>query len=398
MPVLITLIAPGFEQGGTRYHDAITFTRITLPFLPMISLVALWAAVSHAHDRFLGGAIAPIILNLFLIGGALICGLAAGLKALPLAIAVPLSGIFQMVFLLRELKRIGRLPQWRIIPKITAASHKMWKSFFVAILGAGGMQINLLVDTILASLLPVGSIAALYYADRIAQLPLGVIGIALGTALLPRLARFEVEGDRIKVIETLAKGCQLGMFFAIPSMVAVLLIAEHIIGGLFAYGAFDKGQIAPVSMVLMAYGVGIPAFILVKILQSAFFAADDPRTPMLITLIAIVINVVLSVMLMRLIGVVGIALATSIASWTTATLMLIVLGRRKRINISMLSGATKILLAIAVMAVLLQLGKMVFISMPLSIKAIELLLLVVLGMIGYFGSIHLLKAWPSMRT
>ena len=259
------------------------------------------------------------------------------------------------------------------------------------------MQINLLVDTILASLLPIGSIAALYYADRIAQLPLGVIGIALGTALLPRLARFEVEGDRIKVVETLAKGCQLGMFFAIPSMVAVLLIAEYIIGGLFAYGAFNKEQITPVAMVLMAYGVGIPAFILVKILQSAFFAADDPRTPMLITLVAIVINVVLSIMLMRLIGVMGIALATSIASWTTATLMLIVLGRRKRINLTMLGGVGKILLAIAVMAVILQLGKMVFISMPLPIKAIELLLLVVLGMIGYFGSIHLLKAWPSWQ-
>ena len=270
MPYVIGVLAPGFTSDDGRYETAIMLGRITMPYLPMISMVAFWAALTNANNRFLGGAAAPIILNIMLMAGAIIGSLSAAMGALPVAVAVPIAGIFQMLLMRRMLAAIDKSPRWGFWPKVSKAGKAMWRKFWAAALGAGGMQLNLLVDTILASLLPVGAISSLYYADRIAQLPLGIIGIALGTALLPRLSKLEAEGKTDDVRAVIARGLRLGLFFALPAMVGAIILAEPIISGLFGYGAFAATMITPTAQVLMAYALGIPFFVMAKIFSLRF--------------------------------------------------------------------------------------------------------------------------------
>ncbi|MGC6484734.1 MAG: murein biosynthesis integral membrane protein MurJ [Candidatus Puniceispirillales bacterium] len=400
MPVVITMLAPGFDQEGERYGQAITLARITMPFLPMISLVAFWAAITNAHNRFLGGAAAPVILNLALIGGALGCGILGSSGAVPLAVSVPLAGVIQLVFMRHMLGRINKVPAFLWWPRLLEQSRRMWRNFFSAAIGAGAMQINLLVDTILASTLPAGAIAGLYYADRIAQLPLGIIGIALGTALLPRLSHLEADNHHEGVRRVLARGFQTGLFFGLPAATASILLAEPIIAGLFAYGAFAPSRIEPVSWILMAYGAGIPAFILAKIIQPAFFAANDPKTPLRVAMLTIAVNIGLSLTLMQVLGAAGIALATSLSSWLSVVIMVVLLFRRNRLDGRIAETFGRVLISTFVM------GAVLAVAMALMAQAggvlgyafVRLVLLVIAGLLTYLGLSRLLKAWPKDET
>ncbi|XDZ65577.1 murein biosynthesis integral membrane protein MurJ [Alphaproteobacteria bacterium LSUCC0684] len=397
MPLVITFLAPGFTDEGGRFETAVLLARITMPYLPMISLVALWAAITNASNHFFGGAAAPVLLNLVLMAGAVMAGLLAGVGAVPVAVAVPVAGLFQMVLLQRMLVRVDRLPRWMILPRISDAGRRMWRSFFSAAIGAGGMQINLLVDTILASLLPIGAISALYFADRIAQLPLGIIGIALGTALLPQLSRLEASGDGEAVIRTMGKAIYLGMFFALPAMAGAICLAEEIIGGLFAYGAFDPARITPVAEVLIAYGVGIPAFILAKIMQPAFYAAHDPKTPLKISFATILINLVASLLLMRVLGAAGLALATALASWVSVLVMGAILNRRGRLHFSSFKGLGRIALISLAMAAVIIMSKGFVLDAVAGIpfgRTFGLAGLVLIGGAVYFGLAGLAGALP----
>ena len=397
MPVVISLIAPGFDPAGPRYQQAIDLGRLTMAFLPMISLVAFWAAITNAHNRFVGGAAAPVILNLCLIGGALGCGVVASSGAVPLALAVPVAGVFQLLFMMRMLHRIDKMPSWRWLPQLLEPARRMWRQFLSAALGAGAMQINLLVDTILASLLPAGAIAGLYYADRIAQLPLGIIGIALGTALLPRLSHLEAADDAEGVRRVLARGCQTGLFFALPAAVGAVILAEPIIAGLFAYGAFSPDRVSDVAMILIAYGIGIPAFVLAKIIQPAYFAANDPQTPLRVAILTIGVNIILSISLMRVFGAAGIALATSLASWLSVLIMAVLLFRRNRIDRRAGETLFRVVLATAIMAAVLSFGMVMtsFAEGLLGIAFLRLLVLVVAGLGVYLAMTRMLRAWPK---
>jgi putative peptidoglycan lipid II flippase len=397
MPVVIGLLAPGFDQGSERYEQTIKLARITMPFLPMISLVAFWAAITNAHNRFLGGAAAPVILNLCLIGGALACGLLGAFGAVPLAISVPLAGMLQLAFMAHMLGRINKIPTFLWWPRLLEQSRRMWRNFFSAAVSAGAMQINLLVDTILASTLPAGAIAGLYYADRIAQLPLGIIGVALGTALLPRLSHLEASGKDEAIRDVLARGTQIGIFFGLPTAAASIILAEPIISGLFAYGAFSPSRVTPVALILMAYGVGIPAFILAKIIQPAFFAANDPQTPVRIAIVTIAINIILSLSLMRVLGAAGIALATSISSWISVLIMAVLLFRRKRLDSRIAETLGGTLLATVAMGAMLVVG-MMFLAVAegfMAIALIQLMVLVGAGLVTYLLVSRLLGAWPK---
>ena len=388
MPAVIGFLAPGFSPTDQRFQDAVDLARITLPYMPMVSMVAFWAAVTNANNRFLGGAAAPIILNIMLILGALVSSLSAGVGAVPLAIAVPVAGVLQMLLMQRMLKAINKQPRWGLWPTISSAGKAMWRKFLAAALGAGSTQLNLLVDTILASLMPVGAISALYYADRIAQLPLGVIGIALGTALLPRLSHLEAAGDLKETRSVLAGGIRLGLFFALPAMVGCFIIADVIIAGLFGYGAFSQEMITPTAQVLMAYALGIPSFILAKILQPAFFAANDPKTPLKITVLSVAVNLVGSITLMQFYGVVGLALATSLASWVSVLVMAVLLWRRGRLDHGIKDGLGAVVVSTAVMALVLWLGRMIYdhdlIYSGLFQSAFALVVLIGIGTITYF--------------
>ncbi len=398
MPLVITMLAPGFSAGDGRFDNAVFLARITMPYLPMVSMVAFWAALTNANNRFFGGAAAPLILNIMLMLGALITPLFSAIGAVPLAVAVPIAGVFQMLLMQRMLRVIDKRPKWGFWPKISTAGRNMWRQFMAALLGAGGMQLNLLVDTILASLMPVGAISSLYYADRIAQLPLGVIGIALGTALLPRLSRLEAANDRVEIRGVIARGVRLGLFFALPSMVGAILLAEPIIAGLFGYGAFNVEMITPTAQVLMAYGLGIPAFVMAKIFQPAFYAANDPKTPLKITMITVVINLIASVILMQILGVVGLALATSIASWVSVAIMLVLLIRRGRIDRDAGSSVVPVALATILMGAALYAIKPVFDQKMIYSGTFEggfaLMAEITIGGLVYFAAAYILGAMP----
>ena len=408
MPAVIAVLAPGFVDDQDLYASAIALARVTLPYLPMISLVALWAAVTNAHDRFFGGAAAPVILNLCLIGGALVIPV-AGLfgsepffaaqasnifyLALPICIAVLVAGTAQMMLMQRMLARIdAQLSVAPLVPRLRATlsenSKKMWRAFVPAALGAGGLQLNLLIDMVLASLIQVGAISWLYYADRIVQLPLGVIGIALGTALLPQLSRLESENDKTEVANRIAHSLQIAGFFAIPASIAIILACEPIIAGLFGYGAFTVQDSQMAAAALSAYGVGLVAFVVNKVFQPAFFASGRGGLVLKISLLSVGVNITGSLAMMPYLGHVGLALATAIASWTGVIIMAVLLAREGRLRLSALSALWPILGAALVMGAAMALvdyASAAYFDGLFMGQFMSLVMLVTLGLGSYFG-------------
>ena len=391
MAELILLLAPGFADTPERLRAAIDLARITMPYLPLISIVALWAAIANAHDHFKAGAAAPIIANVCFIAGALLIPLIASqmgmMRAVPVAVALLVAGLAQLGFLYWTLARIDAVPAL-VWPRLSDAGRKMWRNFLPAAAGAGGMQINLLIDLILASLLPVGAISWLYYADRVAQLPLGIVGIALGTALLPRLSAAEAGSRPAEVRDSLAEAVGLAGFLVIPAVAGLVLCGLSIMQGLFVYGAFDENDAQMAALALTAYGCGLPGFVMVKILQTAFYAAGQPGIVLKVSLTTVAINVAGSLLLMPVLGHVGLALATAISGTAAATIMVVLLARQNRVSAAFLPGLGKIILATAVMgaAVMsLQYGLDHFLHVP---AAFDLVIIV-----GGGGAVYALMCY-----
>ena len=397
MADLILLLAPGFANTPDRLAAATNLARITMPYLPLISIVALWAAIANAHDHFKPGAVAPIIANICFIAGAVMIPFVAShldsLRAMPIAIALIVAGFAQLIFLYRALSRLHSVPAL-IWPCLTDAGRKMWRNFMPAAVGAGGMQLNLLIDLILASLLPVGAISWLYYADRVAQLPLGVIGIALGTALLPKLSAAEAVGQPAEVRNSLSEAIQFAGFFVIPAVTGLVLCGLPIMNGLFVYGAFTVSDAKMAAMALAAYGCGLPGFVLVKILQTAFYANGQPGVVLKISLITVVINVAGSLSLMPILGHVGLALATAFSGTVAAAIMFYLLTRQHRLSASFLPVCGKIMLASAVMGtaiIVLQFGLDRVVTVP---AAVALIVIVGGGGAVYANVAYVLGAVP----
>ena len=398
MADLILLLAPGFATTPDRLAAATDLARITMPYLPLISIVALWVAISNAHDHFKVGAAAPIIANICFIAGAMMIPFVASqldaLRAIPIAVALLVAGIAQLVFLYLALSRLHAVPAL-IWPRLSDAGRKMWRNFLPAAVGAGGMQLNLLIDLILASLLPVGAISWLYYADRVAQLPLGVIGIALGTALLPKLSAAEAAGQSAQARINLSEAIGFAGFFVIPAVVGLVLCGLPIIEGLFVYGAFTASDAKMAAMALAAYGCGLPGFVLVKILQTAFYAAGHPTVVLKISLISVAINVAGSLSLMPILGHVGLALATAVSGTVAAAIMLYLLGRRHRLSASFLPVCGRVILASAVMGaavMFLQLGLDRLVSVP---AVAGLMVIVGGGVVVYAVTAYIVGAFPA---
>lgn len=395
MPVILAVLAPGFASTPDRLAAAIDLARITMPYLPMISLVALWTAIANAENRFAVGAAMPIILNICLILAAasipLMNQLGIANRALPLAVAVSLAGIIQMLVMRWHLRQHDIAPVFRL-SGVTAAGRAMWKRFVPAAFGAAGMQLNTLVDLILASLLQVGAISWLYFADRVAQLPLGIVGIALGVALLPRLSRAWADNNHDDMQRALREAIILGAFFVLPAVTAMVILAESIIGGLFGYGAFSVTDIAQASRALAVYALGLPAFVMIKILQAAFYASDRPGLVLRVSLIMVACNIGGSLLLMGPLGHVGLAMATSGAATIAALILMVILIGEGRLRFGRLGPLTKIVVATAIMAAGL-LATLAFLP-PLP-AAFALAILVVVGGGLFAGTAVLLRAIPA---
>ena len=398
MPAVISVIAPGFVDTPARMEAAIALGRVTFPYLPLISLVAFWAAIANASQRFLVAAAMPLIFNLCLIGGALVIPVATGWlaveRAMPLAAALLCAGVVQLAVMAMLLRRHRIMPGWRV-PRFGAAAKAMWRQFGVASAGAVVMQINLIIDLVLASLLTVGAISWLYFADRVAQLPLGIFGIALGTALLPRLSSQFRAGNLDAARGSLAEALLFAAFLVIPATAALVAIAPQIIGGLFRYGAFTANDAAAASTALMAYAIGMPAHILVKILQPAFYATARPGFVLKVSIAAVITNLALSLALMPVLGHVGLALATSVSGMVAAGALMVTLARDGHMGfpapmvIARIGGATLVMLAVLLVASA-WLGS----SFP-GLPAVGVLaVLVVAGGGTYFAVAFVLRAIP----
>lgn len=325
MPLVMFVLAPGFVDNPEQYDLAVYLTRVTFPYLFFICLVALMSGVLNSLDKFAAGAAAPILLNICLIGFLLLLREYYETPAHALAWGVAFAGLLQFVWLFVACRRAG-LPVSLKLPKLNPEVKKMVKLMIPGIIGAGVVQINLWVDIVIGTLIP-KAISYLYYADRINQLPLGVIGIAVGTALLPMLSKQIGQGKKQEAVASMNKALGLALFLVIPSAVGSVVLAHPIISVLFERGAFGPEAALATSYGLIAYALGLPAFVMIKIFTPGFFAVHDTKTPVKIAALCVAINIVLNLTFVfgfKAAGYyphVGIALATSFAAWVNVWLL-----------------------------------------------------------------------------
>ncbi|QGT79376.1 murein biosynthesis integral membrane protein MurJ [Guyparkeria halophila] len=326
-PLLVMLFAPGFTDDPAQLELAETMLAITFPYLLFISLTAFVASSLNAFGRFAMPALAPIWLNLSLIAATLIAAPFFDEPVMALAWGVFIAGILQLFFLLPFLARLGLLPRPRLghHPGVRKTLRLMLPAMF----GASVTQINLLVDTILASLLVAGSVSWLYYSDRLVELPLGVFGVAIGTVILPALSRAFARGSDEDYNRTVNGALRLTLLIGVPAMAGLIGLSVPILVTLFEYGAFTPTDTQMVSMAMVAYALGLPAFLLIKIFAPGFFARQDTVTPVRIAVISVVANLVFKALLVLPwilwlggnLAHVGLALTTVMAAWVNALLL-----------------------------------------------------------------------------
>ena len=351
MPLIITLIAPGFSDNPEKFNHSINLTRLTFPFVLFICLTSLMGAYLNTLGKFASMAVTPIILNLSLIFTLLIFFKSENLFLISstLSFAVSIAGIIQVIWMYYNIRRnksklsinFSFLKTFKSDKEIT----KFFKLLLPAILGNGAYQINLLIDMILASTLPDGSISFLYYADRVNQLPLGVLGIAIGTALLPVLSSQVKKNQKKEAEKSISKAIKFGILFSIPAFFGLLIFSENIISFLFFRGAFEYKDVQATSSALIALCCGLPAFIMIKILVIPFFANEDTKTPIKISLFCMSINLILNLILIREFLHVGLAISTSVSAWINFILLFYILN--KNLNYSFDISIFKVFLKVS---------------------------------------------------
>ncbi|MBL8698657.1 MAG: murein biosynthesis integral membrane protein MurJ [Alphaproteobacteria bacterium] len=320
MPQFIALVAPGFRDEPDKFALAVEFTRITFPYLLFISLVSLQGGVLNSLDRFAAVAATPIVLNLCMISA--LVGLTRVLPSAGVALSwgVALAGLAQFLWLAVACDREGmalRLP----LPRLTPEVRSLLRLMLPAALGSGVVQVNLLVDVMIASLLPTGAVSFLYYADRLYELPLAVIGIAIGTAILPLLSRQIRLGETVAAGTTQNRALEIALILTLPATVALIVLAQPIIATLFERGAFGDATTRETARALVAYSLGLPAYVLIKVLAPCYYARQDTRTPVKIAVLCVAVNTAVALVLMQVVAHVGIALATAASAWLNAALL-----------------------------------------------------------------------------
>lgn len=326
MPLLVRLLAPGLDADPLRYPLAVELTRITFPYLLLITLVTQLSATLNAIGRFAAAAAAPILLNLSMIL-ALIGASAFPTPGHAAAFGVVASGLLQFLFVSGDALRSGVMPMFAR-PRLDAGARRFFKALVPATIGGASVQIALFADTILSSFLPTGAIAALYYADRINQLPVGIIGIATGTVLLSEMSRRLAKGDEVGAKHAQNRAIEITLIVAVPCVVAFLVVPDAIMRGLFVRGAFTGEDAARAAGALAAYGAGLLAFVQLRSFVSGFQSRGDTTTPMIAALISVAFNVGFKIALTGPLEHVGLAVATSIGAWVNV-LILVGLGLRR---------------------------------------------------------------------
>lgn len=330
MPAVIYVIAPGFADEGEKFDLAVDLTRICFPYLLFMSLTALQSGVLNAMNRFTAAAAAPILLNLVMIASnGVVWFMGTGdspATGYIFAFGILLSGLAQYVLLAVACKRAG-MPLVPKLPRLTPGVKKVLWLSVPGIISGGIVQINLVFGQMIATTID-RAVSYLYFADRLFQLPLGVIGVAIGVVLLPDLSRKLRAGETQAALNVQNRALELSLFLTLPAAVALALIGAPIFHTLFEHGAFRREDTLAVAPALAAYAIGLPAFCMIKVFQPGFYAREDTRTPMIFAIISVIINLTASITLSRVIGHVGIAAAVAIAAWVNAAQLGLTLNRR----------------------------------------------------------------------
>ncbi len=390
MEGIVWLLAREYQSVPGKFELSVSLSRITFPYLGLISVVALLSGILNTRSRFAPGAIAPILLNLCLIG-AMVWGWYAGetdvAKALTQSWGVAAAGVAQLSFLWWSVRRAGvRLKlHW---PRMTPDTKVLLWRIFPATFGAGIYQLSQLADTFFATSLKQGSLTLLKMADRLNQMPLGIVGIALGTAILPTLSRHIAAGDQTGAAKLQGRAIELATLLTVPAAFALAICAPAFVNAFFVGGKFKPEDGLIMSEIVVALVCGLPAYVLVKVLEPGYFSRGDTRTPMYTAATALSFNIFLNLVVVRPFGIVGLAAATACSASLNCLLLYFNLHTRGhfRFNLKLLSRIARQFIASAVMAVVLwylQSAIMAWFSGSIGAKALGIVLLVGTGMAVY---------------
>ena len=324
MPWLMLLLAPGFSSDPEKFALAVLLARIALPYLAFMSVVALYTGVLNAYGRFAIAAFAPTLLNVVLIA-VLLAFIASGsgdqsAAGVALAWGIALSGLVQVIVVVAAAAKIGMRIAWQR-PQLTPEMRRLVTLALPGVVAGGMTQITVVISTVIATLQD-RVVSWLYYADRLFQLPLGVIGVAIGVVLLPTLSHKLRSGDHDAALASENRALEFALLLTLPSAVALFLAADPIMRVLFERGAFTAVDTRATASMLAALALGLPAYVMIKVLHPSFFAREDTKTPMIYAGISVAANVVLSLTLFLLIGATGIALATTLSGWLNVALLI----------------------------------------------------------------------------
>ncbi len=394
MPLLMYLFAPGFAADPAKFDLAIVMTRIAFPYILFMSLVALLGGVLNSLHRFAAAAAAPIILNIVMISvlaGIKIMGWgASGLTGKALVWGVTLAGLLQFAMLWIACGR-ANMTLKLVRPRITPQVMRVVKLGVPGTVAGGITQLNLVISTVIASMLP-GAASWLYYADRVYQLPLGLVGVAVGTVLLPELSRRLRAGDGAGVEMSQNRALELSLLLTTPAAVGLMALSNPIVNVLFERGAFTPVDTRATAGALAAFATGLPAFVMMKVFTPGFFAREDTRTPMFFAVIGVGINIAGALTLFPFLSHVGIAVATSLSAWVNAGLLGITLQRRGHFTTDnqLRSNVIRIIVSSLVMGAALVVGMQtaagLFVpSIGLIARMSTLAALVVTGAAVYFA-------------
>jgi len=387
MPYLVLAMASGFA-GDERFDLAVTFGRIAFPYIFFISLAALLSGVLNATGRFVAAAAAPVLLNVLFISALVLAGIAGWPIGATLAWTVPIAGIAQLILVWIAAKRAG----FNLIPRRPRMTPDLKRLAIIAApaaLAGGVVQVNLLVGRQVASFTE-GAIAWLNYADRLYQLPLGVVGIAIGVVLLPDLSRKLRAGDDEGGRYAFNRATELSLTLTIPAAIALLAIPYELISTLFMRGAFDQQDAAATALAVAIYGLGLPAFVMQKALQPLFFAREDTKRPFYYALVSLAVNAGIAIGLVSTLGYLAAAIGTTLAGWAMVLLLwngAKTMGPAAQFDARFRDRLPKIMLASIGMGLVLVTfaGFMAPMLAASGLRYIGLAILIFLGITSYFG-------------
>lgn len=320
MPYVVEVLAPGFVNDEEKISLAVDLCRITFPFLLLISIVSFQGGILNSFEKFAAPATAPIILNLTMITSAFVITPFLPSSAHAIACGITLAGVLEILWLRYFLHKLDvRVPLYLHFNKIAKNPEikTLFKRIAPGVVGAGIYQINMAVDTILVSLVGTGAISWLYYANRLQQLPLGVVGAAISVALLPILSKALKAGDIVQARATQDKAVEYGALLSFPAMIILIVMAQPIVSLLFEHGKFLQSDSEKTALAVIAYSIGLPCYVMTKALMPNFFARGDTVTPVKYSAVVFAVNLIFNLLLMRWFGHVGIAMATTIAAFVS---------------------------------------------------------------------------------